>query len=157
MTDAVRRRAEEIVSLVIDTMQSPVQGKHLRDWSDVVIEKRRLAAEKVADAVAQAVKEKDEQIEAQVKIIRGAQEAARNALVRARETLDLSIGLFNTALRREPQPAQPPPGPPGGHALQFFPGREPVAFDYGKIGVTCGCGRTPVHSTVDPKFHPEEA
>jgi hypothetical protein len=134
MTDAARRRAEEIVSLVIDTMQSPVQGKHLRDWSDVVIEKRRLAAEKVAAAVAQAVKEKDEQIEAQVKIIRGAQEAARNALVRARDSLDLSIGLFNTALRR-----------------------EPVAFDYGKIGVTCGCGRTPVHSTVDPKFHPEEA
>lgn len=58
------------------------------------------------------------------------------------------------ALRREPQPA---PGPPGDHALQFPSGREPVAFDYGKIGVTCGCGRTPVHSTVDPKFHPEEA
>jgi len=34
-------------------MQSPVQGKHLRDWSDVVIEKRRLAADRVA-AVAQA-------------------------------------------------------------------------------------------------------
>ena len=42
--------------MVIDTMQSPVQGKHLRDWSDVVIEKRRLAAERVADAVTQATR-----------------------------------------------------------------------------------------------------
>jgi len=41
--------------MVIDTMQSPVQGKHLRDWSDVVIEKRRLAAERMADAVTQAM------------------------------------------------------------------------------------------------------
>jgi hypothetical protein len=65
--------------------------------------------------------------------------------------------IIAEAIRREPQPAQPPPGPPGGHALQFLPGREPIAFDYGKIGVTCGCGRTPVHSTVDPTFHPEEA
>jgi hypothetical protein len=53
-------------------------------------------------AIEAAVKGKDEQIEAQVKIIRGVQEAARNALVRARETLDISISLFNAALRREP-------------------------------------------------------
>ena len=33
---------------------------------------------------------------------------------------------YAEALRREPQPAQPPPGPPGGHALQFLPGREPA-------------------------------
>ncbi len=32
---------------------------------------------------------------------------------------------YTEVLRREPQPAQPPPGPPGGHALQFLPGREP--------------------------------
>lgn len=23
-----------------------------------------------------------------------------------------------------------------------------------KVGVTCGCGRRPVHSTIDPVFHP---
>jgi hypothetical protein len=34
--------------------------------------------------------------------------------------------IIAEAIRREPQPAQPSPGPPGGHALQFLPGREPA-------------------------------
>ena len=31
-------------------------------------------------------------------------------------------------------------------------GKEPLRF-----GVTCGCKLSPVHSTIDPVFHPEEA
>jgi len=96
----------------------------------------KFAAEKAADAVlayvagamAQATRVDRERINTLEQAIREhtcSSTAAWCARCGHFHVSTVGLPLLCAALRREPQPAQPPPGPPGGHALQFLPGREP--------------------------------